>query len=132
MGTSLQYHKERAKLLKERELSFDMDDFVEIEGFENYSINSRGTVINTVRMKEVKPFFCFRKGHKQGNYRVRLRKDKKDYKFTRSHLVYRAFVGEWDSNLVIDHIDSNPLNDHYTNLQAITQSENIKRAIRKN
>jgi hypothetical protein len=41
--------------------------------------------------------------------------------------VYEAFHGPIEDDLVIDHIDSNPLNNNLENLQAITQSENLKR-----
>jgi hypothetical protein len=41
--------------------------------------------------------------------------------------VYEAFHGPIEDDLVIDHIDSNRLNNCLENLQAISQSENNKR-----
>lgn len=42
-------------------------------------------------------------------------------------LVYQAFIGDIDSELVIDHIDEDRNNNHYTNLEQITQAENVRR-----
>lgn len=47
-------------------------------------------------------------------------------------LVYFRFYGSIPDGFVIDHIDHNPLNNHPSNLQAISYSENIRRSpIRK-
>lgn len=45
-------------------------------------------------------------------------------------LVYRAWVGEIPEGYVIDHIDEDKLNNHLSNLQCITQSENVKKSIK--
>jgi hypothetical protein len=42
-------------------------------------------------------------------------------------IVYEAFYGLIKDGYVIDHIDSNPLNNAISNLQCISQSENAKR-----
>jgi len=42
-------------------------------------------------------------------------------------VVYEAFYGPIEEGCVVDHIDSNPLNNNLENLQAISQSENTKR-----
>jgi hypothetical protein len=42
-------------------------------------------------------------------------------------IIYEAFNGLIKDGCVIDHIDSNPKNNFLENLQAISQSENIKR-----
>jgi len=43
------------------------------------------------------------------------------------HLVYDMFIGERDSDMIIDHRDENRNNNHYSNLEQITQKENIER-----
>ncbi len=43
-------------------------------------------------------------------------------------LVARAFLGESPPGKVVNHIDSNKLNNHPSNLEYITQSENCKHA----
>ena len=45
-------------------------------------------------------------------------------------LVYSHFVGELKPDLVIDHIDGNKHNNHYTNLQQITSKANTQRGNR--
>ena len=40
-------------------------------------------------------------------------------------LVAIAFVSGWFENAVVDHIDGNIYNNHFTNLRWITQKENI-------
>lgn len=63
--------------------------------------------------------------------------DKKGYKRIqykrKNHLIHRLVYSAWSENgipegFVVDHIDNNPSNNAYENLQAITQSQNIKRA----
>ena len=44
-------------------------------------------------------------------------------------IAYECFYGLIKSGLVIDHIDSCPLNNKVKNLQAVTQSENIKKGL---
>lgn len=45
-------------------------------------------------------------------------------------MVYQIYGKEiLDSNLVIDHIDANPSNNHISNLRQVTQRENINNAI---
>jgi len=48
-------------------------------------------------------------------------------KYYNHRMIYQAFHGPIEDDLVIDHIDSNPLNNNLENLQAISQSENTKR-----
>ena len=45
-------------------------------------------------------------------------------------LVYAAFVGPLDRDKVINHIDGNPSNNHPSNLELITQKENMLHANR--
>ena len=42
-------------------------------------------------------------------------------------IIYQAFYGPIEDDLVIDHIDGNPLHNNLSNLQAISQSENTRR-----
>lgn len=43
-------------------------------------------------------------------------------------LVYKTWVGEIPDGYVIDHLDNRKWNNNYTNLQAITASENSRKA----
>jgi HNH endonuclease len=52
------------------------------------------------------------------------------YKYSRlivSRIIFRKFIGQLLSDMVIDHIDGNSLNDHVSNLQQITYSENTSK-----
>ena len=42
--------------------------------------------------------------------------------------VYIAYIGELKPGYVIDHKDANVFNNHWTNLQQITQAENVRRS----
>jgi hypothetical protein len=44
-----------------------------------------------------------------------------------ARLIYSHFNGKLVEGLVIDHIDNNPFNNHYTNLQQISQRENTSK-----
>lgn len=49
-------------------------------------------------------------------------------KFLVHRLVYETFYGKIQDGYTVDHIDKNPLNNCLSNLQCITQQENIIRA----
>ena len=42
-----------------------------------------------------------------------------------NRIIYRKFNGILDANKVIDHIDGDSLNDHYSNLRQTTQLHNM-------
>jgi len=66
---------------------------------------------------------------------VRLYKDKKAKNWTIHQLVAIVFLNHTPNGihgLVVDHIDCNKHNNHYSNLQLITQRENTKRVVIKN
>lgn len=44
-----------------------------------------------------------------------------------SRIIYAWFNGEVTEGLVVDHIDNNPYNNFPTNLQLLTQEENLKK-----
>ena len=48
-------------------------------------------------------------------------------KYLCHRIVFEAFNGLIKDGLLIDHIDSDRLNNNLDNLQAVTQSENIRR-----
>jgi hypothetical protein len=47
-------------------------------------------------------------------------------------LVYETFIGDIKEGYVIDHIDNDRNNNHYSNLQMIKQTQNIKKYYNEN
>jgi len=85
--------------------------------FDNYEA-SRDGIIRNRRLK--KPV-----GYINNMGYMQFGVGKKKYLCHRA--VYEAFHGPIEDDLVIDHIDSNTLNNHLSNLQAISHGENNKR-----
>lgn len=61
---------------------------------------------------------------KRGYYKVKLSNPRKDIYAHR--IVAEAFIPNPDNKPFVNHIDCNPLNNHYTNLEWCTQAENVK------
>ena len=112
------------------------EEFRSIPGYEGYyEISNLGNVkslereflINgkypgTVKEKILKPDFT-----DKGYQRVDLYKDGKSRHIKNHVLVAMAFLGhkpDGTHKIVVDHIDNNPLNNHVSNLQLISQREN--------
>lgn len=102
-----------------------MDD--NIPGFPGYHITKEGKLYN--RGHQVKTFF--HKGYERTKlytklYNQRVRKNVKIHR-----LVAEAYIPNPKNLSVVMHLDDNPLNNHYKNLQWGTQKENIQDAIHK-
>jgi len=63
--------------------------------------------------------------NKNGYQRIKLKILKKEVGI--HTLVYEHFKGDIPIGYIVDHIDENKSNNHITNLQILTQSENIKK-----
>jgi hypothetical protein len=85
--------------------------------FDNYEASRDGIIRHRVRKNPVGTV------NNQGYLRFTI--GKKNYYNHR--IIYQAFYGPIEDDLVIDHIDGNPLHNNLENLQAISQSENSKR-----
>ena len=91
--------------------------------FSNYEVSNTGLVRNKETKKLLKP-------HKNplGYKFVRLSNKGKTKKYRVHRLVAFAFLENPENKPNINHLDSNPSNNHVDNLQWCTQSENIKYA----
>lgn len=67
-----------------------------------------------------------------GHKRVEIKINKKPKKVLIHRAVYQIWIGELNDNLVIEHLDGNPANNHISNLKQSTQKENIQTAIAQN
>ena len=93
---------------------------------ENYRISQDGTILTLVQQTG-KVSVC-------GNWRLLIPKIadlgyvsiRYKYKYLSIHrIVYQKFVGELDHKKQINHIDGNPRNNNFKNLEQVSQSENL-------
>ena len=94
----------------------------EIKGFEGlYTIDEFGCVYSLSTHKYRKPYKT-----KTSDYLViDLWKENKRYKKSIHRLVAKTFLPNLDNKPVVDHIDNNIYNNCLSNLQWVTQRENI-------
>lgn len=94
-------------------------------GIRDYYVYEDGRILNKANNIIIKP-----QETKCGHLRVELKVEKGvAKKFAVHRLVYQAFIGNLVEGMVIEHLDGNPKNNHYTNLKQSTQKENIQTAI---
>jgi hypothetical protein len=102
------------------------EDWKNIPTYENrYMVSSLGNVksiinINTVMLK---PDFI------KGYTSFRLTKNGKSKRYLAHQLVAMSFLGHkpCGHKLVVDHIDNDKTNNHFSNLQLITQRQNASK-----
>lgn len=96
-----------------------------IDGFENYSITMSGRVINNITKMEKKPS----DNHSGNGYMyIDLYNTGKRKRFYVHRLVAEAYVPNPHNKPYINHIDGNPKNNDYTNLEWCTPYENVEHA----
>lgn len=104
-----------------------MSRFEKIEGYDNYLISDDGNVysLNYGRLTKLSP-----RVNKGGYLYVNLCKNGK-YKSVRIHrLVAKHFLPDYDENLQVNHIDGNKMNNKLSNIEMVTQSGNLKHAVK--
>ena len=98
----------------------------QIEGFSLYQISNTGKVRTCRRARARVNWYelKLRKNHRSGYIYAGLY-DTISRKWFRVHrLVYQHFKGCIPDTLVVDHIDNDKQNNHISNLQLLTKSEN--------
>lgn len=107
----IEFYNEIADLTKEwKKIPFN----------ENYAVNKDGEVANLKTCKKLK-------GTERSGY-LRVLIKGKNYSIHR--LVWETFNGEIPSGYYVDHIDGNRANNSISNLRIVTQSENMKNAMK--
>lgn len=84
----------------------------------------RGGKIHKIKGKKLKHKIC-----RNGYHRVGLSKNGKTKHKSVHRLVAKLFIGKPNKKLEINHIDGNKSNNHFTNLEWVTRSENMKHAV---
>lgn len=108
-----------------------LKQFVKINGYEDYFINNEGVIINTKRIvpRVMQPK---KTTSGQGYYSVGLRDSDGKRSFKLVHrLVALHFLKtptNW-SNMMVNHMDGNTLNNNVNNLEWVTPKENSKHAL---
>lgn len=97
-----------------------------IDGYENYLIYEDGSIWNLVTDKELKGSIS-----ENGYKYYRLSKDGKKKMFYAHRLVAQHFLDNPDNLPVVNHKDGNKLNNNVSNLEWVTQSENVSHAHRE-
>ena len=103
-----------------------MDNYVRLESLNGlYEINEFGILRNFRTKRIVKGYV-----EKNGYTRVRIENENlpKIVRTTIHRLVAEAFIPNPDNKPQVNHKDLNKQNNHYSNLEWCTQSENMKHA----
>lgn len=99
-----------------------------IKGFPNYAINSDGTVMNITTGRYLKAEIT-----RNGYARVTLSAFGNTKRYLLHRLVAELFVsGRTTERNVVNHKDTNKLNNKSTNLEWVTSQENVDHAVENN
>ena len=115
-----------------------MEKWERIKGYEKYyEISNFGNVKSLDREISNKKGSYTKKGRllkksytSTGYLKVELTKNKKKKSFKVHRLVAQAFIPNPESKPNVNHIDGNPLNNNFKNLEWCTQKENVEHALK--
>ena len=89
----------------------------------NYGVKEDGTILNLKTLHCLKPRL-----HRTGYSYIVAYKDGKQKNYRLHRFVYECFKGDIPSELQVDHIDNNKVNNHIDNLQLLTPAANSQKA----
>ena len=94
-----------------------------IDEYDNYQVSCFGRIRNINTLKIMKQGL-----NTTGYYKIDLYKNKIRKTHTVHRLIAFAFCNNDNDYPLVDHIDRNPLNNHFLNLRWATESMNMKNA----
>lgn len=105
------------KIIKEEKYESNLDFL----GFPNHFITVDGKLFNNCG-KQLKPYIM-----KKGYHKFELRYNYKSKVYFAHQLVALAFIPNPNNYDTVDHIDNNTQNNHISNLQWLSKSDNSKK-----
>lgn len=107
--------------------NFENEEWKDILGYEGYMISNYGRVKHLAKRYNKYHIIKPSPNKNSNRYYVALYKDNKCKNIQVAHLVAHAFVNGYDNeHNTVNHKDGNVQNNHYSNLEWISQSENNK------
>ena len=105
----------------------NVDTYMDVPGFSGtYSCSDTGKILNNKTKRELKQFTA------DNHYPSVCLFNKGVRKNVRVHrLVAKLFVSGYQEGLVVNHIDEDKTNNHYTNLEWVTQRQNMDHSLTK-
>lgn len=100
-----------------------LERFKTIDGYEDYEVSTWGRVFRKSTGNFIKPYH-----HQKGYLRVDLKNGKGRKHFKVHRLVAMAFIPNPEGKPQINHKDGNPGNNSITNLEWVTNKENMQKA----
>ena len=115
--------KTNAENFKSRLLNVEFKEFPENP---RYMVSKTGMILDSETGELLQPHLTGGNGKDRRYERVILKKDNY-YKFTYIHrMVAKTWIGDRSNEgLIVHHVDGGTLNNHVSNLEWVTQSENI-------